>query len=170
MYWHVLFVRGGHEQKIVNKINEAGHEAFLPKVTKLFKRKNEIKKEDFLLFKNYVFVKSELDTLNFQKYIQHEVKYMNGFIKLLKHDSEGTESLYPHEKEFLMKFANKDHVIDESKGLIEGDRIIITEGPLMGHESMIKKIDRHKRIAQLEIEMFGDKRMISVGLEIVSKR
>lgn len=170
MYWHVLFVRGGYEQKIMDKINDSDHEAFIPKVTKLFKRKNEIRKENFLLFKNYVFVKSELDTKNFQKYIQNEVQHMTGFIRLLKYDSDGTESLYPHEKEFLMKFANEDHVIDDSKGLIEGDKIIITEGPLMGHESMIKKIDRHKRIAQLDIDMFGEKRLITVGLEIISKR
>ena len=169
MYWHVLFVRGGHEEKIASKINETANEAFIPKVTKLFKRKDEMRKEDVPLFKNYVFVKSEQNIREFQEYIQHEVQQMIGFIKLLKHDTQ-TESLYPHEKEFLMKFANKDHVIDESKGLIEGDKIIITQGPLVGHESMIKKIDRHKRIAQLEIEMFGDKRTITVGLEIVSKR
>jgi transcription termination/antitermination protein NusG len=69
-----------------------------------------------------------------------------------------------------MKFANKDHVIENSIGLIEGDKIIITEGPLMGHESMIKKIDSHKRIAQLDIEMFGQLRTITVALEIISKQ
>jgi transcriptional antiterminator NusG len=40
----------------------------------------------------------------------------------------------------------------------------------MGFESLIRKIDRHKRIAQLEIDMFGDKRTITVGLEIISKQ
>lgn len=169
MYWHVLFVLGGYEQKITQKINESHHDAFLPKVTKIFKRKDELRKEDVLLFKNYIFVKSNHDTTEFQKYIQNEVQHLTGFIKLLKHDQQ-TESLYPHEKEFLMKFANKDHVIEDSKGLIEGDKIVITEGPLMGHESLIKKIDRHKRIAQLDIEMFGQQRTITVALEIISKQ
>lgn len=170
MNWHVLFVLGGHEHKIKDKINESHHDAFIPKVTKLFKRKDELRKEDVPLFKNYVFVKSKSNTIEFQEYIQHEIQHMTGFIKLLKHDNEGTESLYPHEKEFLMKFANKDHVINQSQGFIEGDKIVITEGPLIGHESLIRKIDRHKRIAQLDIEMFGDKRTITVGLEIISKR
>ncbi|PKM90632.1 MAG: transcription antiterminator [Firmicutes bacterium HGW-Firmicutes-10] len=169
MYWHVLFVLGGHEEKIVNKINESDHEAFLPKVKKLFKRNSTINKEDVLLFKNYVFVKSNENTINFQKYIQNEIQHMTGFIKLLKHDTH-TESLYPHEKEFLMKFTDEENVIDESQGLINGDKIIITQGPLMGFESLIRKIDRHKRIAQLEIDMFGDKRTITVGLEIISKQ
>ncbi|MDP3306603.1 MAG: antiterminator LoaP [Erysipelotrichaceae bacterium] len=170
MNWHILFVRGGQEEKILTKVNDANHEAFIPKVTKVFKRKNELRKEDVPLFKNYVFVKSQSNTREFQEYIQHEIQHMTGFIRLLKHDNEGTESLYPHEKEFLMKFANKDHVINQSQGFIEGDKIVITEGPLIGHESLIKKIDRHKRIAQLDIEMFGDKRTITVGLEIISKR
>lgn len=169
MYWHVLFVLGGYEHKITQKINESNHEAFLPKVTKIFKRKDGLRKEDVLLFNNYIFIKSHHDTTEFQKYIQNEVQHLTGFIKLLKHDQQ-TESLYPHEKEFLMKFANKDHVIENSIGLIEGDKIVITEGPLMGHESLIKKIDRHKRIAQLDIEMFGQLRTITVALEIISKQ
>ncbi|MDO9592277.1 MAG: transcription termination/antitermination NusG family protein, partial [Erysipelotrichaceae bacterium] len=110
MFWHVLFVLGGHELKIANKINESQNIAFLPKVKKIFKRNNTINKEDVLLFKNYVFVKSNENTINFQKYIQNEIQHMTGFIKLLKHDHQ-TESLYPHEKEFLMTFTNKDNVI-----------------------------------------------------------
>ena len=169
MFWHVLFVLGGHEEKITQQINESDHHAFLPKVTKIFKKKNELRKEDVLLFKNYIFVKSTDDTTEFQKYIQNEIQHLTGFIRLLKHDNQ-TESLYPHEKEFLMKFANKDHVIKESEGFIEGDKIVITEGPLIGHESLIKKIDRHKRIAMLDIEMFGQQRTITVALEIISKQ
>ena len=57
-----------------------------------------------------------------------------------------------------------------STGYIEGDHIIITDGPLKGYEALIKKIDRHKRIAFIEINLLNQPNIIKVGLEIISKQ
>ena len=43
------------------------------------------------------------------------------------------------------------------------------EGPLVGMEGMIKRIDRHKRMAVLEVELFNRISEVKVGLEIVEK-
>jgi len=178
-YWHVLFVRGGYEHKITAKINDFDSlekcedtkviEAFLPKVVKCYKRQKSIIKEEALLFKNYVFVRTDLDYQDFLIYLHKHIQSITGFIKLLKHDQVGTETLLPHERQFLEKFTNQDDLIESSIGFIEGDTIIITEGPLVGHESQIKKIDRHKRLATLDISMFGRPQSITVALEIISK-
>ena len=40
----------------------------------------------------------------------------------------------------------------------------------MGQEGLIRKIDRHKRVAYLEFDMFDQVIKGSVGLEIVEKR
>ena len=45
----------------------------------------------------------------------------------------------------------------------------MTKGPLQGREKMISRIDRHKRTAYLEIEMFGRTVEMKVGLEIIRK-
>lgn len=70
---------------------------------------------------------------------------------------------------FLTKFSNKDHVVDISNGIIENDKIIINEGPLIGLEGLITKIDRHKRIAYVDVELLGKFTRVQVGLEIISK-
>ena len=57
-----------------------------------------------------------------------------------------------------------------SEGYIEGDKVRVTAGPLCGLEGLIKKIDRHKRTACLEFDMFGQTVSTSVGLEITEKR
>ena len=54
-------------------------------------------------------------------------------------------------------------------GVIEHSQVKVTSGPLQGKEGYIRKIDRHKRKAWLEIEMFGRAQNIQVGLEIVAK-
>lgn len=53
--------------------------------------------------------------------------------------------------------------------IIENDRVQIVSGPLTGMEGSIRRIDRHKRIAHLEIEMFGRTVEMKVGLEIIKK-
>ena len=56
-----------------------------------------------------------------------------------------------------------------SYGYIENDKIIINDGPMKNYEGIIKKIDRHKRKAVIEVEFFGRTMEVSVGVEIVSK-
>lgn len=70
---------------------------------------------------------------------------------------------------FLTKFANRNHVVDMSCGVIKNDKIIITDGPLMNLEGYITKIDRHKRIAYVDVELLGKITRVQVGLEIISK-
>ncbi|MCX8131472.1 MAG: hypothetical protein N3I35_15440 [Clostridia bacterium] len=47
--------------------------------------------------------------------------------------------------------------------------MFVTTGPLQGRESIIRKINRHKRRAEIELMWFGDLRQVSVALEIVCK-
>lgn len=56
-----------------------------------------------------------------------------------------------------------------SKGVIRNGRPVITSGPLKGREGLIRKIDRHKRIADIEIPLAGERRQVTVGLEIYEK-
>lgn len=53
--------------------------------------------------------------------------------------------------------------------MIEGDEVKVVKGPLRGQEAKIVKVDRHKRLAWLEMHMFGRTKVVKVGLEIVSK-
>ena len=51
----------------------------------------------------------------------------------------------------------KRRVIGMSSGVIEGDEIVILEGPLMNRTGWIRKIDRRKRVAYLEMRMFAER-------------
>lgn len=59
--------------------------------------------------------------------------------------------------------------IEMSEGIVEGSKVIVLRGPLVGHEAEIKRIDRHRRMAELEVSMLGRMKTIQLGLEIVSK-
>ena len=56
-----------------------------------------------------------------------------------------------------------------SLGIIDGGVVKVLSGPLSGFEQYIVKVDRHKRKAYLEMELFGEAKKIVAGLEIVAK-
>ncbi len=74
------------------------------------------------------------------------------------------------EQRFLQDIGGSRHHIPMSRGYIKEGQTCVTEGPLCGRESQIRKIDRHKRLARLEcpIDQYQRKGLWA-GLEIVSK-
>lgn len=62
------------------------------------------------------------------------------------------------------------HVMEMSEGVIEEDRVTVIHGPFKGHEARIARAGRHKRLAWVDMDMFGRRKTIRVRLEIVSKK
>ncbi len=79
-------------------------------------------------------------------------------------------ALSEREISFITATTGDDHIAEVSTGFIEGDRLVVTSGPLVGQEGLVKKIDRHKRTALLEMEMFGRTVNMTMGLEVVEKK
>ena len=73
------------------------------------------------------------------------------------------------EEEFLKKLCKEGHHLEMSRGIICKGKARITEGPLKGLESRIHRIDRHKRLARVDIEGIPNYRYMTVGLEITEK-
>ena len=61
------------------------------------------------------------------------------------------------------------HLFEMSQGYIVGDMVIITSGPMKKMKGTIIFIDRHKRVAIIQLDMFGRKIEINMGLEIIKK-
>ena len=56
-----------------------------------------------------------------------------------------------------------------SKGHIREGRTHVTQGLLQGKEALIRKIDRHKRLAKLEVPTREGLLQMYGGLEILTK-
>ena len=85
---------------------------------------------------------------------------------LVKKPKEENISLKPCEAPFLKCLCSEGNLVGMSRGVIKHGIPIVTSGPLQGKEYLIRKIDRHKRTAWLEIPFDGQKQQITVGLEI----
>lgn len=168
--WFAIYVPTGKEEYSKNYIQKKldGAEVFIPKVTVQRKVKGEIQTDTIPLFKGYIFVISKDEDM-----IGNLLEVSKGtdkIYKLLKYsDSEGCV-LHDSDVEILTAFLDKEKVMQSSVGIIIGDEIIIKRGPLVGKESIIKKINRHKMQATVQIEMMGRMCDMQVPLEIVEKK
>ena len=68
---------------------------------------------------------------------------------------------------FLDKWTSR--IIDSSLGTITKGKLTIESGPLVGKEKMIKKIDRHKKIAYLSFKFSFSDKLINLGLDVPVK-
>lgn len=171
--WFVFFVQIGNEQTacdFLNKLlNREESTAFIPQVELIFKNSKLMRKELKPMFPGYVFTDSTLDERKFISDACKYARFSKSIFKLLGNESTDYMKLSEGEKNYLLGFCDDRYIAEESKGFIVGDKIFIYSGPLKGRESIIKKIDRHKRRAEIEMICLGDIRRISVSLEIASK-
>lgn len=166
--WYVIQVRTGSEENIrlqcvKNISNEILDNCFIPYYEEKKHIQGEWKIQRKILFPGYVFLDSE----ELSK-LYMELKQVTGLTKLLKTGDE-VIPLTKEEVEFLWSFGGDKQIVSVSEGIIENTKVIVTSGPLIGKEGCIKKINRHKRKAFLEVNMFGRVQKIQVGLEIISK-
>jgi transcriptional antiterminator NusG len=160
---------GGQEDKIIALINHNDYHAFTPKQIRIWVRKGLKIRKSVPLFRGYVFVETNEDVIDFLTYLNIYIKPVKGFIRLLRYENNQIETVLPHERNWIESLCNDQFVIEPSLAFIEGDRIRIIEGPLMGHESEIKKVNRHKRSVEVELTMFDQIQRITLDCEVIQK-
>ncbi|MFR3450956.1 MAG: antiterminator LoaP [Collinsella sp.] len=118
------------------------------------------------LFPGYVFVRTSAS-----KRAREVLGRVPAFTRMLTSAGDTCLPLTADEVAWINATTNMDtHVMEMSEGVIEGDRVVVIRGPLKGREASITRVDRHKRLAWVDMNMFGRNKTIRVGLEIVSKR
>ena len=116
-----------------------------------------------LLFPGYLFVETDNPDE-----IHMKLRSQQDYLKILGNDGEFIP-LSKREEEFINGITGHTDRVDISRGIIVDGEVKILSGPLSGFEQYIVKIDRPKRKACLEIQLFGETKRITAGLEIVAK-
>ena len=166
--WYAVQVRTGREEAVLQlskkMIDESVlKECFIPYYERMKRFQGEWHKEQYILFPGYIFLVTEQVDVLFW-----ELKKVPGLTRIL---GDGMEfvPIKEDEKVFLQKMGGSSHLAEMSKGIIEGDKVIIMSGPLSKFKGKITSIDRHKRLAVIQIEMFGRWMDVKIGLEIVHR-
>ena len=161
----MIFTQTGNEEDLKDKLKELvllpGEEVYIPVYNRQRKYGGEYRIVSRPLFPGYLFYETER-----VGDLRERLRKITDFKRLLSFDGD-IIPLSADEEILLYKLCGKEHVLDVSTGYREGDRVRVIRGPLMGMEANIKKVNRHKRIAVIEIEMFNRTMELVVGLEVI---
>ncbi|WP_455684650.1 transcription termination/antitermination NusG family protein [Thomasclavelia sp.] len=167
MNWYVIFVNKDKINELIFYFNNLpGINAFIPRIEKLISKEG---KKEFLevpMFPNYLFIETSLNEQEFSEMIKELKKDLGSTMKTLQDETQTIFALTIEEKKLLESLLNENHLIKHSIGIIVNSKLIVEEGPLKGKEELVRKIDRHKRLAFLH-NVCG--KLMKVPLEVISK-
>lgn len=167
---YVVQVVGGQERHAADLIRKVAgasvEDSFVPELEVMKKVHGEWVYKREKLFTGYVFVKTHEPAV-----VKKALMALPMFARMIGTGNDAFVPLSREEVAWLNAHTDtRTHVLEMSEGIIEGDEVLITSGPLRGQEAHIVIIDRHKRLAWMDVHMFGRTKTIRVGLEIVTKR
>lgn len=134
----------GEEEKVAAKIrNICGCYTLVPKYEREEKKKGIWTKRQHVFLPGYVFLYAERP-LNFG--LLYGISQLTG---CLKYD-DGFQ-LRGSDLEFAEWIWRYQGLIHLSQAIMEGERIKVIDGPLRDYEGVIKKVNKHRRSALVEI-------------------
>ena len=171
--YYVIQVKTGKEQQAIedilkNKPDDASFDVFSPYRKSLRKYKGETKEVIERCFPGYIFVET-----NNVRELFRQLYFTPGFQKLLGRE-EGTENFVPLDKDEsrmidILYSANNNRITEISNIEVkEGEMIRVLDGPLVGLETQIKKVNLHKRTVLVEFMMCGRLVTAPIGINIIT--
>ncbi|XCP85332.1 antiterminator LoaP [Roseburia hominis] len=166
--WYALYCPRENEQDVIQMCREhlthsAAKDIFAFTYDRMRKYQGTWHLEKKPMFPDYVFLESE-DSGKLYEELRNFGKMAN-----VQDESTTFTPVTPEEEEMLRRLCGRQHHLKMSRGIIRDGVTLITEGPLIGLENQIRKIDRHKRLARVERRNGNSSDYITAGLEIVEK-
>ena len=163
--WYVIHTVSGLEQKCLQQCRiyvdkNDYNKMFIPRYIAQRHFKKEWHEVEKTLFPGYLFV----DTEKIDSVIEGMKKFRQ-FTKVLQ-DGEMVSPIKEQEQQFLSTMMDQQHLVRYSEGFLIGEKVCITTGPLRNLQGYLRTVDRHRRIAKLEVPIFGRPTPTEVGFEI----
>lgn len=163
--WHAVFVLTGNEDPVKEKIEYAlgcsGIRAVVPK-RRIMERKAGMWHEKIKpLFPGYVLLQGKIDVSAY--YI---LKAVPGLVRILKENGE-LYRIYPEEIEIISRLMCNGEIIGTSVAFKEGDKVVITDGPLLNMEGLITSVDTRKGRAKVRLSILGDVRTVDLSITFI---
>lgn len=167
--WYVVQVTGGSEARMARLIEDVAspgvvEECFLPRYETEIKVRGEFRRVEKPLVVGYLFVVTE-DPAQ----LGRDLARIPEFARVLRQGG-AYAPLSKADETWLSSVTEKgERTVPMSYGVAVGDKIVVTEGPLAGHEAMICEVDRRRSVAYLSFEICGRRVKTRVGLGIVAR-
>ena len=166
--WYVIQVYTGRELEIAqqcrDRVTEDGEDVFVPLAERWTKIHGERTLITSRLFPGYVFIETEKI-----EDFHERLKRIYAMTKVLR-IGEDMIPIQKEEEEYLRRLCGEEHVVKYSEGYLEGDKLVVTSGPLKDFAGNVKKVLRHKRLVVMEVPLLGRTVEVTLGMGVLERR
>jgi transcriptional antiterminator NusG len=171
MKYYALQVKTRSEDKYI-KLLKALHPdipfpLYFPQRQIDIRRKGRVSTSIAPVFPGYIFVEAG-DEEDIRRY-QWSFRRTDGFFRFLR-SNQNITPLADRDLELALHFIKKvGPLAGKSKVYFnENSRIVVTEGPLMGLEGQIIKVDKRKGRAKIKLDLYDDSFSIDLAFELIN--
>lgn len=167
--WYVVQVQTGREEtlcRLIERVAPEGSvvECFTPRFATQNKRKGAWETVERPLLPGYVIVATREIAR-----VRQALAPLPEFARVLSM-GESFVPLDASEQEWICAFTRAgERCVPMSTGVVEGDRVRVVDGPLVGREALIKSVNRHRSIAFVEFEICGRTVVTKLGLSVLAQ-
>ncbi len=161
--WYAVWTQSHFEQSVSQQLSAKGFTAFLPEMRVWSKRGGEQRLIRVPMFPGYLFVRDGMDK---RSYV--EILKARGVVRILE---DGWTRLTPVPDEVidsLQQVVAADVPVFAAEHFTQGDRVEVTEGPLLGLEGLFVQDKATKGRLVLNVELLG--RSVAVEVDCTAVR
>ena len=169
MHYYTIQVQTRGEEKFI-RLFKALHpdiplSLHFPRRRVDIRRKGSVRQSTAAVFPGYIFVEAEAEEIQTH---QWAFRRTDGFFRFLKSNQDIT-ALADKDLELVLHFIKKAGPVAGISRVYfnEHSRIIVIEGPLMGLEGRIIKVDKRKKRAKVKLNLYNDSFAIDLAFEVM---
>jgi transcriptional antiterminator NusG len=170
MNYFAVQVKTRGEEKFIRHLRafhpEVSFPIYFPKRAVNLRRRGRIYPTTAAIFPGYIFLEVEDEGELLSR--QWALRRTEGFYRFLR-SNQNISPLFGKDLELVLHFIKKvGPLAGSSKAYFdENARIVITEGPLMGLEGNIVKVDKRKGRAKIKLDLYDDSFSIDLAFEVI---
>jgi transcriptional antiterminator NusG len=169
MNYYAIQVKTRGEEKFMRLFNalhpQAGFSLHFPRRRIDIRRRGVIRQSTAAVFPGYVFIEAEKEDILAH---QWEFRRTDGFYRFLK-SNQNICPLADRDLELVLHFIKKAGPVAGISHVYfnENARIVVVDGPLMGLEGRIIKVDKRKKRAKVKLNLYDDSFAIDLAFEVI---
>lgn len=165
--WYVIQVQARHEELVAEKCRERvllpGEQVFVVMAERMFRKKDGWEKQLHPAFQKYVFAEiTDVDDFRIR------LRQVKESARLLTTGGR-IEPIRSNEQELLQRLAGEEHIIRISEAFVEGESLVVTDGPLKGLEGTVKRVNPRQHIVEIAAPLLGEESIVRLGVEFVRR-
>ena len=160
--WYVLYVLYGREREISGVIRKMGLRVVSPSRIMLEHSKGAWREVERPLLPGYVFLEiSDLPRL------YNAIMKIPGAMRFL--GADGPESVPCEDMAYMLRLGRGGEAWGISSGQTADGTLLVTEGPLVGMEERIERIDARRHRAKVRFDVIGESRSVELALMLTNR-